>query len=71
MKMGIPSGQGYMKKLPKKFLEEGLNMAKEAMIFGIPFEDLTKEELMAVAAQGWRAHRNLLKRRGLESGQTL
>jgi hypothetical protein len=41
------------KRLPAKFLEDGLALAQGANFMGVPFEDFTKEELIAIAAKGW------------------
>ena len=39
--------------LPKGFVEEWTEKGKGSTIFGIRIEDLTKEELFAVAVAGW------------------
>jgi hypothetical protein len=36
--------------VPKRFVEENLKKAKGSTFFGVPLEDLTKEELMACLA---------------------
>ncbi len=41
--------------LPKRFVEEGLDLAKGSMLFGNPLETLSREELIAAVAQGWKA----------------
>jgi hypothetical protein len=46
------------KRLPEHFVNEGLKLAKGAMIFGVPLEELSRDELLAVAAQGWKAEEN-------------
>lgn len=59
--------------LPAKFVTEGLALAKGAKIFGEALEDLTRDELLAVAAQGWKAERNAREQaiRQFEHGLTL
>lgn len=44
--------------LPQKFVNEGLVLAKGAKLFGQDLESLTREELLAACAQGWKAERN-------------
>ncbi len=44
-------------KLPARFMESGLSHAKGARIFGQLLESLSREELLAVAANGWLAER--------------
>jgi len=46
-----------MTKLPKKFVKENLQKAKRAMIFGVPIEALSRDELLACAIAGWDAER--------------
>lgn len=41
--------------IPEEALKRGLELAKGALIFGVPFTELTHEELIAVAALGWKA----------------
>lgn len=48
------------RKLPEKFLTEGTALAEDASIFGVRLSDLSRDELLAVAAQGWKAHQKLL-----------
>jgi len=40
--------------------EKGLAIAKEATIYGCKFEDLDRDELIAVAALGWKAYTDQL-----------
>jgi hypothetical protein len=42
-------------KLPEDFVTEKLKKAKGCTFFGVPVEQLSKEELIAVAVTGWRA----------------
>lgn len=41
--------------LPQKFVDEGLALAKGAKLFGFDLESLTRDELLAACAQGWKA----------------
>lgn len=43
--------------LPKKFVDEGLALAKGAKFFGEDLESLTRDELLAACAQGWAAEK--------------
>ena len=49
-------------KLPDGFVEEWTAKGKGAVIFGVPIEDLTKDELFAVAVAGWHAYSQQLNR---------
>ena len=42
-------------RLPESFLREGLELAKGCTLFGIPLQDLTREELMAAAAKSFKS----------------
>ncbi len=44
--------------LDKALVSEGLNLAKGSSFYGESLEDMTREELIAVAALGWSAHRS-------------
>ena len=44
-------------ELPKSFIEEGLEIAKGVKIFNRSLFDMTRDELIASAAQGWSAER--------------
>lgn len=48
--------------LPEHFLKDGLELAKGATIFGVPFEALSKDELLATAANGWKASQDALNK---------
>lgn len=39
--------------IPKTALKRGLELSEGASIFGVQFSELTREELIAVAALGW------------------
>ena len=43
--------------LPNSFVEKGLALAQGATLYGVAFEDMTREELIAAAAQGWNEER--------------
>lgn len=43
-------------------MEHGLKLAKGAMLFGKEFNDMTRDELIAAAAQGWLAEREQRER---------
>ena len=43
--------------LPKEFVERNLEKAKGCIFYGVPLEDLTREELMACASAGWDINR--------------
>ncbi len=45
------------KRLLEKFVKENLEKAKGALFFGIPIEDLNREELIAFGISGWDAQR--------------
>ena len=44
--------------LPDSFLKKGLELSKGCKFIGIPLEDFTKEELLAIAVMGWKAEQN-------------
>lgn len=48
-------------KLPADFVAEGLRLAKGGSLYGVPFEDLSRDELIAAAAMGWKAHNDQLR----------
>lgn len=43
--------------IPPAFVDKGLKLAKDARLFGVSFFDMTHDELIAAAAQGWNAER--------------
>lgn len=49
-----------MNKLPKSFIDRGLKLAKESLLFGQPIESLTRDELVAAAALGFHSYHKLL-----------
>ena len=42
--------------LPDHILKDGLELAKGASIFGVAIDDMTIDELKAVAVLGWKAY---------------
>lgn len=49
--------------IPEKFVTDGLALAKGATVFGVPIETLTREELMACAANFAKLYQDQLRRR--------
>ena len=47
--------------LPDNFVESGLTLVKGASLYGVRFEDMTREELLAAAAHGWNEQRKAQK----------
>lgn len=52
-------------RLPDSFLSKGLALADGAIIFGVPLKELSRQDLIAVAAQGWKAYTDKLNEQGL------
>lgn len=48
-------------KLPLDFVARGLELAETANLFGVPLVDLSRDELLAAAAQGWAAYNKNLQ----------
>lgn len=46
--------------LDKDIVKKGLIIAKDSTIYGELMESLTREELLAVAALGWKAYKDSL-----------
>ena len=44
-----------MNSLPELFVARGLELANGMLLFGKLFCDMTRDELIAAAAQGWNA----------------
>ena len=44
-------------KLPEDFVKKNLEKAQGSMMFGVPIEDLSKDELIACVVAGWSAER--------------
>ena len=47
--------------LPIKFVIKNLEKAKELTIFGHSFEELSHDELIAVAVEGWARQERIIK----------
>lgn len=43
-------------QLPENYVNEGLVLAESAKFMGLSLNTLSKEELIAVAAYGWKAY---------------
>ena len=43
--------------LTERFVKEGLELAKGCTLYGVYFDQMTREELIAAAAQGWNEER--------------
>jgi len=57
--------------LPDGFVQEGLKIAKGAVMFGVRLDELSRDELLASAAHGWEAYRRQLEqgnRQGRDHG---
>lgn len=48
-------------KLPDGWVKDGLALARGAHVFGVPFEEMSRDDLIAAAAHGWNEQRNLVK----------
>ena len=44
-------------RLPTEWVKEGLVLADGARLFGVPFDEMTNDELIAAAAHGWALKR--------------
>ena len=49
-------------KLDEKFVAEGVAKAKGCYYMGTPLTELTHDELLAVAVQGWEEYRSQFDR---------
>ena len=47
--------------LNQSVIDRGTALAKGATCYGVPLEDMTREELLAVAALGWKAYTDQLQ----------
>ncbi len=50
---------GEMVKVPDKIMTRGGQLAKEIRVFGHRLDELTKDQLIAVAAFGWNSARQI------------
>jgi hypothetical protein len=48
-------------KLPDGFVEKYLAKAKRCTMFGVPIEELSREELIAACLCGWEMHSKALE----------
>lgn len=58
------------KRLPAGFVREGKALAETCLLFGVPLCDLSRDELLAAAAQGWKRY-NLHLEQSIDSAQTM
>jgi hypothetical protein len=47
-------------RLPENFVKTNLEKAQGVMMFGVPLEDLSKDELIACVVAGWSEQRQLV-----------
>jgi hypothetical protein len=47
--------------LSESFVSEGLALVKECKIFGVNLESLSRDELLAAAAIGWKSYNDHLE----------
>jgi hypothetical protein len=47
--------------LPSEFVINGLVLADQGTLFGVRFCDMTRDELIAAAANGWKSHHAALE----------
>ncbi|WP_236175352.1 hypothetical protein [Pseudomonas pseudonitroreducens] len=55
-------------KIPEHILKRGLAMASGSTVFGVPLEELSKDELMAVAALGWSNYNREIRLEAMLAG---
>jgi len=48
-------------RLPGGFVREGIALAETCLLFGVPLCALSKDELLAAAAQGWKQYERHLE----------
>jgi len=48
-------------KLPESFVKEGLELTKDATLFGIKLDELSHDELLAACAMGWKSYNDQLQ----------
>lgn len=53
-----------MDRLPESFVRDALEKAKGSLFMGIPINQLTRDELIAMAVSGWKAWEG-----GMEQGK--
>ncbi len=47
--------------IPKQFVDRYLKEASGATFFGMPINELSRDELIAMAISGWKAEREAIK----------
>ena len=40
--------------LPVSFVQKGIELSKRTTLYGVKFNDMSRDELMAAAANGWK-----------------
>jgi hypothetical protein len=50
--------------VPKSFVKRGLEYASKSAIYGVPLTQLSHDELLAVAAIGWKDRDNRIQQSG-------
>jgi hypothetical protein len=45
-----------MRKLPESVVAEGLAPAETTLVYGCPLMEMTRDELLAAAALGWKSY---------------
>jgi hypothetical protein len=60
------NSKGVFMKLPQDILEEGLRLATNATIYGIRVQDMSRQELIAIAVLGWKNYNDTLCRKGFQ-----
>ena len=41
-------------RLPETFFQRGIELASRTTLYGVKFDDMSRDELMAAAANGWK-----------------
>ncbi len=57
----ITKKESKIMNLPESFVTTGLKLSEGATIMGIKFSNMTRDELIAVAAHGWTEEANSRK----------
>lgn len=52
--------------LPKHFVRDNLAKAEGTSLYGIPIEEMSREELIACVFAGWDAYRQVLEQKTKE-----
>jgi hypothetical protein len=51
---GADSLNRIVEHFPRDFIQQGMEIAHGATIYGVPFDELTREEAIALCARGWK-----------------